>query len=499
LNATIPLFTVEAYEDTLIGGKYAVNKGETIVSLLAKSHLDSAVYGEDANEFKPERMLDDNFNRLNREFPNCWKPFGNGMRACIGRPFAWQEALLVMAMLLQNFDFEHVNRDYKLEIKQTLTIKPKDFLMTAKLRGNMSPTQLERRLAGIEIPVETNKLPGSNTSESGAGKGLPLTVLYGSNTGTCEALAQRLAADAASHGFHASTVDSMDSTSNSLPTDRPIVIITASYEGQPPDNAARFVSWMEGLNKEENPLKDLTYAVFGCGNHEWAQTFHRIPKLVDASLQQLGAHRVAEIGLADAANGDIFTAFETWEDEVLWPALTKQYSVAAQAATDKAVQLDATVSTPRLLTLRQDLKEGMIVDAHDLTTSEESVKRHVEIRLPEHVSYQPGDYLAVLPMNPKESVHRAMRRFGLARDAHITITTKRQTSLPSNESVSAYDILSSYIELAQPATKRVRPAHCSIPRDFLLTSLSEHPLLGRGGPRREHQERTQPSSNRSLC
>ncbi|KAF7588493.1 hypothetical protein BBP40_005661 [Aspergillus hancockii] len=453
LNATIPLFTVEAYEDTLIGGKYAVNKGETIVSLLAKSHLDPAVYGEDANEFKPERMLDDNFNRLQREYPNCWKPFGNGMRACIGRPFAWQEALLVMAMLLQNFDFEHVDRDYKLEIKQTLTIKPKDFLMTARLRDNMSPTQLERRLAGIETSIETNNSSGSNT-ESDAGTGLPLTILYGSNTGTCEALAQRLAADAASHGFHASTVDPMDSGFNSLPTDRPIVIITASYEGQPPDNAAQFVSWMEGLNTEESPLKDLTYATFGCGNHEWAQTFHRIPKLVDTIFQQAGAHCVAEIGLADAANGDIFTSFETWEDEVLWPALAQRYSAASEEGADKAAQVDATVSTPRLLTLRQDLKEAVVVDARDLTTGEESVKRHVEIRLPEGVSYQPGDYLAVLPVNPKESVHRAMRRFGLARDAHITITTKRQTSLPSNEPVSAYEILSAYIELAQPATKR---------------------------------------------
>lgn len=37
-------------------------------------------------------MLDENFSKL---LSNSWKPFGNGMRACIGRAFAWQEALLV--------------------------------------------------------------------------------------------------------------------------------------------------------------------------------------------------------------------------------------------------------------------------------------------------------------------------------------------------------------------------------------------------------------------
>lgn len=85
LSAAIPAFTVEALEDTLIGGKYLVHKGEPITCLLAKSHLDPLVYGEDANDFKPERMLDAEFARLQAAFPNSWKPFGNGKRGCIGR------------------------------------------------------------------------------------------------------------------------------------------------------------------------------------------------------------------------------------------------------------------------------------------------------------------------------------------------------------------------------------------------------------------------------
>jgi len=31
--------------------------------------------------------------------PDSWKPFGNGVRGCIGRPFAWQESLLIVAMV----------------------------------------------------------------------------------------------------------------------------------------------------------------------------------------------------------------------------------------------------------------------------------------------------------------------------------------------------------------------------------------------------------------
>jgi cytochrome P450 len=45
---------------------------------------------------RPERMLNGGFKNLP---PDSWKPFGNGVRGCIGRPFAWQEVLLLVAMV----------------------------------------------------------------------------------------------------------------------------------------------------------------------------------------------------------------------------------------------------------------------------------------------------------------------------------------------------------------------------------------------------------------
>ncbi|WYZ44923.1 hypothetical protein EsH8_VIII_000239 [Colletotrichum jinshuiense] len=455
VNATIPLFTVEAFEDTVLAGKYPVKAGETIINLLAKSQLDPTVWGEDANEFKPERMMDDNFNRITKEFPNCWKPFGNGMRGCIGRPFAWQEALLVMVMLLQNFNFV-LDPNYSFGIKQTLTIKPKDMHMRAILRDGLTPTTLERRLAGLAQP---EKPASQATTKGAAGEsegGMPLTILYGSNSGTCESLAQRIASDASSHGFHATKVDCLDSANGSLPTDQPVVIITASYEGQPPDNAGHFVAWIEGQEKAKAALKDVSYAVFGCGHKDWVQTFHRIPKLVDTTLEQLGATRLAEIGLTDASAGAVFTDFESWEDDVLWPALTSKYKTTT-ADNSKTKGVDVVISNPRTSTLRQDVKEATVIATKTLTKEggdPKSIKKHVEIKIPEDMTYTAGDYLAVLPINPKESVYRAMRRFHLARDAHLSIKTDGPTSLPVDTSVPANDVLSSYVELSQPATKR---------------------------------------------
>ncbi|KAF4472142.1 hypothetical protein FALBO_950 [Fusarium albosuccineum] len=480
LNATIPLFTVEAFEDTLLGGKYPIKAGETVLNLLAKSQLDPTVFGDDANEFKPERMFDENFTRLNKEFSNSWKPFGNGMRACIGRPFAWQEALLVMVMLLQNFNFV-LDPSYQLGYKQTLTIKPKDMYMRAILRDNLTPTTLERRLAGLSVS-ETEGVNGTNGKSTDDQSGVPMTVLYGSNSGTCESLAQRVASDAAEHGFHVTKIDCLDTANGNLPTDQPVVIVTTSYEGQPPDNAGHFVAWLEKSDQETKPLKDVSYAVFGCGHKDWVQTFHRIPKLVDGTLENLGATRLVDLGLTDVSENMVFSDFETWEDNILWPALDAQYKPEIKkSSADKGLSVKSSNFRP--LTLRQDVREATVIETKTLTsnTDAKSKKKHIEIQLPEDTQYTAGDYLAVLPVNSQEVVRRALRRFKLPLDAHLEISSSTPTVLPTNTSVSALDVLSSYVELSQPATKRnlltIAEAASDAETKAVLTSLSEETYI----------------------
>lgn len=420
--------------------------------MLCRSHLDPTVFGEDAASFSPERMLDDNFAKLNEEFPNCWKPFGNGKRACIGRPFAWQEALLAMAMLFQNFNFTLEDPNYNLTIQETLTIKPKGFQMRAALRHDMTPTELEQRLAGTGAATNQSTKKHAAASAVPAGKGKPMAVFYGSNSGTCEALAQRLAADAPAHGFSVSEVSPLDSANQNVPKDRPVVIVTASYEGQPPSNAAIFVDWLENLKGKE--MENVSYAVFGCGHHDWVQTFHRIPKLVDATMEQRGAERIVPLACADAAHSDMFSDFETWEDETLWPALKKKYGADDSTQASGVSGLTVEVSNPRKSTLRQDVEEAVVLSTRTLCPTG-SIKKHIEIQLPTGMNYKAGDYLAVLPFNPKKTVSRVFRRFQLSWDASLKIHSEGPTTLPTDTAVSAADVLGAYVELSQPATKRV--------------------------------------------
>jgi cytochrome P450/NADPH-cytochrome P450 reductase len=444
------VFNVAPKNDEIVGGKYVVRAGELVIVLNGLSHLDPKVYGEDVKEFKPERMLDGNFDRLNKEFPNSWKPFGNGTRGCIGRPFAWQEALLVIAMLLQNFDFEFDDPDYTLALKQTLTVRPANFKIRAIPRDGLRATELEHRLAGTAKPLNPGPAVARRGTASSNDDAKPMSIYYGSNSGTCQAMAERLAANAFSHGFRASVVDCIDNATGKLPTHEPVVLITASYEGEPPGNAAKFVHWLENIKGEED-LKGVFYSVFGCGHHEWASTFHRIPKLVDSSIEKHGGFRVASLGLSDVAEGNELTDFEVWEDDVLWPALTKKYGTVAPEGPTLSVE----VTCPRKSTLNQDVKEALVVATSILTTKDASVKKqHMEIQLPLDMTYKAGDYLAVLPLNPRDTVHRVMRHFHLPWDAHLTISANTRTPLPENISVPAIEIFGSYVELAQPATKR---------------------------------------------
>jgi cytochrome P450/NADPH-cytochrome P450 reductase len=454
LQPTAPGFTLSASKDEVIGGKYLIPANTPLVILLYMLHQDKAVYGEDAAEFKPERMLDGNFNKLP---PNSWKPFGNGMRGCIGRAFATQEALLIVAMLLQNFAFEMADPTYKLKVKETLTIKPDNFKMKAKLRRGGTATDFQSELQSLgSNGVKLTPAPSITSTQAGRGDKKPLTILFGSNSGTCEALAYRLASDAALHGFYAREIAPMNAACNNLPKSEPVIILAASYDGLPSDNAAEFFDWLN--TAEQDSLKGVSYTVFGCGHRDWVATFQRIPILIDDLLQKAGADRFAAKGLADSAVMDIFVELEKWTTDAVWPAISQSEGGEDNNGESRLINsiLKVEVSQPRQLRQYSQLIEAKVAEVRSLTTASAIGKKvHVDIQLPAGVSYHPGDHLLVLPVNPMRNVKRVLSRFNLAWDTIVRASGDQSVRIPIETSMTAYELLSSYFELSQPATPRV--------------------------------------------
>lgn len=441
---TAPAFALAPKEPTTLAGRYPVMPEDTLFVLAPMLHRDPKVWDE-PEAFRPERFEPDAAAKLP---PNAWKPFGNGMRSCIGRGFALQEAQLVLSMILQRFDLTMADPGYKLEVAETLTLKPHGFRIHARRRGEVAPrprsavpTAPQRSLA---VKAGDGPAPEATT---------PLLVLYGSNTGSCEAFAGRIAGEAAGQGYAANAAP-MDDYVERLPTEGAVIVVTASYEGHPPDNAKRFLAWVEGLAPDA--LKGVRFAVFGCGNRQWARTYQAIPKRTDVALEKAGAARLRERGETDAG-GDFFGGFEDWYAGLwqdLGQALGKEAVEHAGAGLDVEIVRSGRETALRLA----DLDRGRVLENRELVDMSSPLgrsKRHIEIALPDGMTYRTGDYLAVLPRNPFQDVERALRRFGLAGDTQIVIHKGpgAGSALPDNHPVSAAEVLADYVELGQPATR----------------------------------------------
>ena len=419
-------------------------------------HRDPSVWGEDAEKFNPDHFKPE----VELALPaNAYKPFGTGQRACIGRTFAMQEATLVLGMILQRFQLID-NHHYQLKIKEQATIKPVDFKIQVRKRTDVvqrEPEVTTTQLAGIKPePAPTIAVKAHHT---------PLLVLYGSNLGTSEDIAEQIAADGKVRGF-TSAAAPLDDYVHQLPKEGAVVIVTASYNGTPPDNADTFCHWLTEKGLAADAFKGVNYTVFGCGNHEWAATFQAIPRLVDSSLEEHGAKRIYTRGEGDAA-GDFDSAFQAWY-QPLWNELATVFSldVGERAQTSSAPSqlyevemlngveaLDpfvASVGARRMKVLQTRELHRM-----DGPHPSERSTRHIEVALPEGVSYQTGDHLGVLARNCGAQVKRVAEHFHFDKESQMRLhkTDTRRTHLPIDEPIGIYDLLAEYVELQEPATR----------------------------------------------
>jgi cytochrome P450/NADPH-cytochrome P450 reductase len=78
------------------------------------------------------------------------------------------------------------------------------------------------------------------------------------------------------------------------------------------------------------------------------------------------------------------------------------------------------------------------------------------VSLPKGVSYRPGDHLCVVPRNRLDLVERVEKRFGFAPGARIKLKTTggRMAPFPIEGPVSVRRILTDYMELQAPATRK---------------------------------------------
>ena len=454
---TAPAYGIAAKEETIIGGKYKIKPLHNISILLPMLHRDKSVWGADAETFNP-----DNFSPENeaKRPVNAYKPFGNGQRACIGRQFALHEATLVLGMMLQRFKLlDHTN--YELQIKETLTLKPDGFKIKVRLRtDDERRKQEEFSVVGNQWSAAAeNRAPTTNHRPSLKHE-TPLLVLYGSNMGTAEELARRMAQDAEENGFVVK-VAPLDDYVGRLPKEGLVVIASASYNGLPPDNAVQFCDWLRSDELNVDSLAGVKFAVFGCGNRDWASTFQAIPRMIDEELAAFGATRVFALGEGDARE-DFDGQFQHWykparlavaNEFKLTPlgdeAAKPLYKLEIVPGTQLSPFVDSFDAQPMTVVVNRELHRKDGAHASDRST------RHLELQLPEGTTYRAGDHLGVIPHNREALVQRVVARFGFEAETHLRLrrTTNRKSFLPTERAISVAQLLSDYVELQDVATR----------------------------------------------
>jgi unspecific monooxygenase len=135
---TAPAFARSPRETTVLSSGHTMRPEDWALVVLPMMHRDKSVWGEDADQFDPDRFLPESSRRRQ---PHTYKPFGTGERSCIGRQFALHEAILVLARMLHRYDIAG-DPDYELEITERLTLMPTGFELTLSPRTPSVTAQL---------------------------------------------------------------------------------------------------------------------------------------------------------------------------------------------------------------------------------------------------------------------------------------------------------------------------------------------------------------------
>lgn len=155
------------------------------------------------------------------------------------------------------------------------------------------------RDAELALPDEAGLDADALTAE------LPVTILYGTESGGAELVAAELSALFGSEA-DVRVHDLADVTPDGLDLSRLHLLVCSTYgDGEVPTSARPF---HRALQRGEVALDGLRYAVFGMGDRSYTKTYSRGSELIDEALAGCGAVRIGEYGRHDA--GGPITAAE---------------------------------------------------------------------------------------------------------------------------------------------------------------------------------------------
>ncbi len=306
-------------------------------------------------------------------------------------------------------------------------------LILDTLTSPLTPEQIQKveELTGALRPDQIMWLSGYLAGLAGGGGVAPdaghapdgpsLTILYGSQTGNGEKLAEQLHAKALERGYRATLKSMAEYKKNELKKEENLLLILSTHgEGDPPDAALELHEFIH--SKRAPQLKGVNYSVLALGDTSY-EFFCKTGKDFDEQLKKLGATPLYERKDCDV---DYEEDAANWMDGAL-EAFAAVLEMAPAGAASTPMPPAAPPPKPKW-TKSHPFMAPVLERINLNGRGSEKQTLHMELSLEgSGLTYQPGDSLGILPNNRPDLVFALIELLGEDPETSVQTPDGEQT------------------------------------------------------------------------
>ncbi|MCK1993608.1 assimilatory sulfite reductase (NADPH) flavoprotein subunit [Peribacillus muralis] len=253
-----------------------------------------------------------------------------------------------------------------------------------------------------------------------------VTILYGSQTGNAQGLADKAARMLKDKGFHVTISSMSDYKVNQLKKVENLLIFVSTHgEGDPPDNTISFHEFLHG--RRASRLDDLRFSVLALGDSSY-EFFCETGKQFDIRLEELGATRLFPRMDCDL---DYDEPAAEWLEGVVSSLRTVQGNLIAPANEQIAPIGENTYS--RTNPFKAEVLENINLNGRG--SNKET--RHLELSLEgSGLTFEPGDSIGIYPQNDSALVDMLLHELNWNPEEMVKVN-KQGDLLPFREALIA--------------------------------------------------------------
>ncbi|MDW4495106.1 assimilatory sulfite reductase (NADPH) flavoprotein subunit [Staphylococcus saprophyticus] len=327
-----------------------------------------------------------------------------------------------MNLSVSNSPFDQEQAAQLNQIFQTLTAEQQIWLtgyLTAQ-QGAVAQT--------TEAPQQVAEYVLNNESESQTNNDRHITVVYGSETGNAQSLAEIFADRLVEHNYTVKLTAMDEIKQKEFKKVEDLFVITATHgEGDPPDNALTFHEFIH--SRKAPKLENVRFSVLALGDESY-EYFCQTGKDFDAKLLELGAERLTDRQDCDLDFDDLAEKWMNKNIEILNQSTGHGSTVTSTETVQSAKEKRYSKSNP----YKAEVLENINLNGRG---SNKEV-RHVELLLDNYgESFEPGDCVVVLAQNEPEIVTLLIETLGWDKDIEIPINDDGDT-LPLEKALTEH-------------------------------------------------------------